>query len=251
MFGRTILRQARLLVAPSVPRGYVAPLAARHLRPASMRLYSTTESAKTEEPTKAEESAKAAEQPEVSKFSEELEKALKELEGKKVEARDYKDKFTRAVADFRNLQDRTEREKKSAKDFAIQKFAKDLVESVDNLDRALKAVPESARSDPANNKDLVDFYNGLKMTEEILLNTLKKHGLEKVDPIGEVFDPNKHEATFQVPMADKEPNTVFHVQQTGFMLNGRTIRVSFVIPARHGRSPANQPRHNRRQRSVL
>ena len=133
------------------------------------------------------------------------------------------------MVDFRNLQDRTEREKKSAKDFAIQKFAKDLVESVDNLDRALNAVPEAARSDSEKNKDLVDFYNGLKMTEEILLNTLKKHGLEKVDPIGEVFDPNKHEATFQVPMPDKEPNTVFDVQQTGFILNGRTIRVSSAI----------------------
>lgn len=63
------------------------------------------------------------------------------------------------------------------------------------------------------------------MTETILLSTLKKHGLEKIDPIGEAFDPNKHEATFQVPVPDKEPNTVFHVQQTGFMLNGRTIRV--------------------------
>lgn len=66
------------------------------------------------------------------------------------------------------------------------------------------------------------------MTEGILLNTLKKHGLEKIDPVGEQFDPNKHEATFQVPMPDKEPNTVFHVQQTGFVLNGRTVRVSLA-----------------------
>jgi molecular chaperone GrpE len=133
----------------------------------------------------------------------------------------------RAVADFRNLQDRTERDMKAVRDFAIQKFAKDLVDSVDNLDRALQVVPEEAKSDPKNNKDLLDFYNGLKITEDILLNTLKKHGLEKMDPLGEVFDPNKHEATFQVPMPDKEPNTVFHVQQTGFILNGRTIRVSY------------------------
>lgn len=74
----------------------------------------------------------------------------------------------------------------------------------------------------------MDLYNGLKMTESILLSTLKKHGLEKIDPIGETFDPNKHEATFQVPVPDKEPNTVFHVQQTGFVLNGRTIRVGFL-----------------------
>lgn len=68
------------------------------------------------------------------------------------------------------------------------------------------------------------------MTESILLGTLKKHGLEKIDPIGQPFDPNRHEATFQAPMPDKEPNTVFLVQQTGFVLNGRTIRVRYLIP---------------------
>ena len=73
----------------------------------------------------------------------------------------------------------------------------------------------------------MNLYNGLKMTEEILLNTLKRHGLEKVDPMGEAFDPNKHEAVFQVPMPDKEPGTVFNVQEIGFALNGRTIRVCF------------------------
>lgn len=117
------------------------------------------------------------------------------------------------------------RDVRAAKDFAIQKFAKDLVDSVDNLDRALAAVPEEARADSARNKELVDLYNGLRMTEDILLSTLKKHGLEKVNPINEKFDPNLHDAIFQAPMADKEAGTVFHVQQTGFTLNGRTIRV--------------------------
>lgn len=162
------------------------------------------------------------------KDNEELANLTKELEAKTKEAKDYKDKYTRTIADFRNFQDRAEREKKSARDFAIQKFAKDLVDSVDNLDRALGAVPEEARADAENNKELIDLYNGLKMTEKILLNTLQKHGLEKFDPLGEVFDPNKHEATFQVPIPDKEPNTVFQVQQTGFILNGRTIRAAKV-----------------------
>ena len=138
------------------------------------------------------------------------------------------DKFTRAVAEFRNLQDRAERDKKSAREFAIQKFAKDLCDSVDNLDRALGAVPEETRADSTRNKELVDLYNGLRMTEEILLGTMKKHGLEKIDPLGETFDPNLHEATFQAPMPDKEPGSVFHVQQTGFTLNGRTIRVCYI-----------------------
>jgi len=164
--------------------------------------------------------------PKDTELAKEVETLKKDLEERAKEAKDYRDRFQRAVADFRNLQDRTEREKKIARDFAIQKFAKDLVESVDNLDRALSAVPAESRTE--ENKDLMNLYNGLKMTEEILLSTLKRHGIEKVDPMGEAFDPNKHEAVFQVPMRDKEPGTVFDVQQIGFALNGRTIRAAKV-----------------------
>ena len=98
---------------------------------------------------------------------------------------------------------------------------------VDRLSAALSAVPEASRSsEKPENKDLVDLYNGLRMTEKILLSTLKKHGLEKLSPLGEKFDPNLHEATFQARVEGKEPGTVFHVQRTGFMLNGRVLRVS-------------------------
>jgi len=85
------------------------------------------------------------------------------------------------------------------------------VDSVDNLDRALTTVPPE------------------KVTaEDILMQTLKKHGLERFDPSenGEKFDPNLHEATFQTPMAGKEDGTAFHTQQKGFLLNGRVLRVS-------------------------
>ncbi|KAF8426026.1 GrpE nucleotide exchange factor, partial [Tirmania nivea] len=160
---------------------------------------------------------------------EEVSKVKVELEAKSKEAGELKDRFLRSVADFRNLQDRTEREIRSAKDFAIQKFAKDLVETVDNMDLALNAVPEASRaSSEPEKKDLVDLYNGLKMTEGILLNTLKKHGLEKVVPLGEKFDPNMHEATFQARVEGKEPGTVFHVMRTGFLLNGRVLRAAQV-----------------------
>lgn len=137
----------------------------------------------------------------------------------------------RSVADFRNLQDRTQREVKSAKDYAIQKFAKDLVDSVDNLDRALAQVPEEKLKDAEKAehlKDLVNLYEGLRMTENILMQTLKKHGLERFDPSGEKFNPNEHEATFMTPMADKEDNVVIHTQQKGFRLNGRVLRAAKV-----------------------
>lgn len=139
------------------------------------------------------------------------------------------DKYLRSVAEFRNLQERTKREVSAAKDFAIQRFARDLVESVDNLDRALQNVPADKLSAPDANKDLVNLADGLKMTDKILLDTLKKHGLERFDPSPalEKFDPNVHEAVFQTPMPDKEDGVCFHTQQKGFLLNGRVLRVSW------------------------
>lgn len=121
----------------------------------------------------------------------------------------------------------------TAKDFAIQKFAKDLVDSVDNLDRALSMVPEEKLKSTTKNEhlqDLVSLYEGLKMTESILMTTLKKHGLERFDPSveGEKFNPNEHEATFMTPMQGKENNTVFLTQQKGFKLNGRVLRAAKV-----------------------
>ena len=138
------------------------------------------------------------------------------------------DKYLRSVADFRNLQERTKREIQSAKDFAIQRFARDLVESVDNLDRALGTVaPEKLQGD---NADLIALHGGIKMTDTILINTLKKHGLERFDPseTGDKFDPNVHEAVFQAPQPDKEDGSCFHTQQKGFKLNGRVLRPAKV-----------------------
>ncbi|KAG8626284.1 hypothetical protein KVT40_005229 [Elsinoe batatas] len=152
----------------------------------------------------------------------------KELEQKTKEVLDVTDKWKRSIADFRNLQEQTRREVTAAKEFAIQRFAKDLIESIDNLDRALDTVPKEKLTD--ENKDLKALHDGLRMTETILMSTLKKHGLERFDPseTGEVFNPNKHEATFMVPQAEKADNTCFHTQQKGFTLNGRVLRAAKV-----------------------
>ncbi|KAI4145037.1 MAG: hypothetical protein LQ341_002483, partial [Variospora aurantia] len=152
------------------------------------------------------------------------------------------DRYLRSVADFRNLQERTKRDIQSARDFAIQKFATDLLESIDNLDRALTTVPASKlapqSSDPDTpadektySKDLANLYDGLKMTETILMVTLKKHGLERFDPSegeGQPFNPNLHEATFQTKVEGKEDGQVFMTQQKGFTLNGRVLRAAKV-----------------------
>ncbi|KAF4551991.1 GrpE-like protein [Elsinoe fawcettii] len=154
--------------------------------------------------------------------------SAKELEQKTKEVVEVTDKWKRSIADFRNLQQQTKREVTAARDFAIQKFAKDLIESIDNLDRALETVPKEKLTD--ENKDLKALHDGLRMTETILMSTLKKHGLERFDPseAGDKFDPNKHEATFMVPQPEKEDNTCFHTQQKGFVLNGRVLRAAKV-----------------------
>jgi len=220
--------------------------AARTIAPqrAAARWYSSEPAKEAEAKTNGDDAAKSNGQ--VS----EVDAIKKQLEEKDAEARDWKvrssiaspfdlhanisslqDKYYRSVADFRNLQERTQREMKAARDFAIQKFAKDLVESVDNFDRALSMVPEEKLNQKEKNEhvqDLVNLYEGLRMTEGIMLETLKKHGLERYDPMGEKFNPNEHDATFMAPMADKEHNHVFHTQQKGFKLNGRILRPAKV-----------------------
>jgi molecular chaperone GrpE len=147
------------------------------------------------------------------------------------------DKYLRSVADFRNLQDRTKRDIDSARQFAIQRFAGDLIESIDNLDRALEAVPqesltpsEDTETELPPKKDLINLHAGLKMTESILMGTLKKHGLERFDPVeeGRKFDPRLDEATFMTKVEGKEDGDVFHTQSKGFTLNGRVLRAAKV-----------------------
>jgi len=147
------------------------------------------------------------------------------LESKTKDALELRDRLLRSVADFRNLQEVTKKDVKKAKDFALQKFAKDLLESVDNFGHALSAFKEE---DVKKSKEISDLYTGVRMTKDVFLSTLKKHGIEKLDPLGEAFDPNKHEATFELPQPDKEPGTVFHVQQLGYTLNERVIRPAKV-----------------------
>ncbi|KAM0330546.1 hypothetical protein ACHAQA_003493 [Verticillium albo-atrum] len=196
----------------------------RAAQPAASRWYSSEPDVKADAAKDGEAAAESA--------NPELDALKKQLETKEKEALDWKDKCLRSVADFRNLQDRTAREMKSARDFAIQKFAKDLIDSIDNLDRALGMVPAEklapAADAPEAAKDLASLHEGLRMTETVLLNTLQKHGLERFSPEGDKFNPNEHEATFMTPQPGKDDNTVFHVQSKGFKLNGRVLRAAKV-----------------------
>jgi molecular chaperone GrpE len=125
----------------------------------------------------------------------------------------------------------------TTKEFAIQKFAKDLLDTVDILNMALTAVPSEfrAKESASNEKSLekvvdqlTNLYTGVSMTESELIKALNRHGVERFDPQGEAFDHNRHQALFQAPMPDKEPGTVFVVQKMGYTLKGRTLRAAAV-----------------------
>ncbi|KAJ2985471.1 hypothetical protein NUW58_g5511 [Xylaria curta] len=219
---RSVAR-SQFSLAPSNP--------VRTISPARIRWYSDQADATTKkngEETTPEAEAKESEDANAPSNAEA--ELKKKLEAKEKEAIDWKDKYLRSVAEFRNLQDRTQREVKAARDFAIQRFAKDLVESVDNLDRALTMGQEKMKVEEGKeaNADLNSFYEGVKMTESNMLQTLSKHGLDRFNPEGEKFNPNEHEATFMTPMPNMEENTVFHVQQKGYKLNGRILRAAKV-----------------------
>lgn len=146
-----------------------------------------------------------------------------------------------------NLQRNAAREKEQARDFAISRFAGDLLETVDVLSMALKSVPKSALSPPPESSDasssssstdalaekspathLRELYEGVEATQRLLLHTLFKHHVKPFDPTGEVFDPNKHEALYQAPIPGKEPGTVLECQKVGYMIKDRVLRAAQV-----------------------
>lgn len=188
------------------------------------KLYYNKEKKDNEEAEATKEAEKAVEE-ELSPIEKDLKDLKSKLEKKEKELVEMKDLYVRSIADFRNLQETTKREIQKAKDFALQKFAKDLIESIDNFGHALSAVKEDSVK---ANDEIKQLYDGVKLTRDVFEKTLQRHGMKKIDPIDEEFDPNKHEATFQAPNPEKEPGTVFFVQQPGYELNGRVLRAAKV-----------------------
>ncbi|KAF9908431.1 Mitochondrial matrix cochaperone [Lobosporangium transversale] len=150
------------------------------------------------------------------------------LAAKDKQIAEIKDRLLRTLADMENLRQRTAKEVSNTKDYAIQKFAKDLLDTADILGMAIKNVPAEELSESSNNVHLKTLHTGVSMTRDELLKAFKRHGIEPYDPINEKFDPNLHQANFQVPMPGKEPGTVFDVQKIGFMIKGRVLRPAQV-----------------------
>ncbi|KAG7541349.1 GrpE nucleotide exchange factor [Arabidopsis thaliana x Arabidopsis arenosa] len=156
------------------------------------------------------------------------------LSEKEEEIKKMKDKVLRTYAEMENVMDRTRRDAENTKKYAVQNFAKSLLDVADNLGRASSVVKESfskldTSEDSAGAAPLLKtLLEGVEMTEKQLAEVFKKFGMEKYDPINEPFDPNRHNAVFQVPDASKPEGTVAHVLKYGYTLYDRVIRPAEV-----------------------
>lgn len=149
-----------------------------------------------------------------------------------VENNALKDQLLRLAADMENLRKRTAREMQDAKTYATTNFARDMLSVSDNLRRALDAIPEDALTD--TNSGLKALADGVEMTERAMLNALERHGVTQLSPEGQKFDPNFHQAMFEVPNTEVPNNTVVQVVQTGYAIGDRVLRPAMVGVSRGG-----------------
>ena len=142
---------------------------------------------------------------------------VEELEQSLAEA---KDQALRAAAEAQNVRRRAEQEAEKARKFALEKFVKELLPVVDSLEKALESMQDDASE---------AHREGVSMTLKMQLDVLSKFGVESIEPQGEPFDPQVHEAMAMVPNPELDPNTAMDVMQKGYLLNGRLVRPAMVV----------------------
>jgi molecular chaperone GrpE len=139
------------------------------------------------------------------------------------EVEKFRDLALRAEAEMQNLQRRTAREVENAHKFGVEKFVQSMLPVVDSLEKAMEAAEQAT----GDNADAIS--EGVRLCHKLMVDTLTKEGVEIIDPVGEPFDPNEHQAMSMVENPDMEPNSVFAVVQKGCKLNGRLVRPAMVM----------------------
>ena len=147
------------------------------------------------------------------------------------ELAEMKDRLLRTLAEMENLRKRTEREVTDARLYGVASFARDVLSVADNIRRALEAVPAEALANAQAMKVLVD---GVELTERELLKALEKNGVRQFAPHGEKFDPNVHQAMFEVPDPSVPAGSIVQVMQPGYMIGERVLRPALVAVAKGG-----------------
>lgn len=168
-----------------------------------------------------DDAAEADEEPTIESLS----AALVAAQGEAEEARDQ---ALRAVAEAENVRRRADRSVENAHKFALERFAADLLPAIDSFDRAATTARELASSDAG----VVATAEGIELSLKVLNDVLGKHGVKVIEPAGEPFDPQFHEAMSMIENPDVEPGSVLHVVEKGYTLNDRLVRAARVIVAK-------------------
>lgn len=145
---------------------------------------------------------------------------------------DLKDRMLRLAADMENLRRRTQREVSDAKSFAVANFARDMLGVSDNLRRAIEAVTDEKRE--SGSEEFKSLLEGVELTEKSMLSTMERHGVKKLAPEGERFDPNFHQAMFEIPNTEVPNNTVLQIVQEGYQIGDRVLRPAMVGVSKGG-----------------
>lgn len=171
------------------------------------------------------ESAQISEEETSGVKAAEQEEPLTELEEAKKEALENYDKYLRISAEFDNYKKRVQKDRTDLINYGNEKLIKELLPIIDSMERALNHV--------SNSEDIDAFVKGLKLIYEQLLVSLKKHGVERIESIGQEFDPNFHEAMMKVESDEIDDNKVVEEFEKGYLLNSRLLRPSKVSIAHH------------------
>jgi molecular chaperone GrpE len=150
----------------------------------------------------------------------------------KQENADLKDRVLRALAEAENIRRRAEREVSEAKLYGAANFAREMLTFADNLRRAIESVPQDVRSDLT--PSLSALLEGVELTEKDFLSRLGRFGVKPIEALGARFDPNQHEALFEIPDETKIAGTVAQVVEQGYLINDRVLRPAKVGVARGG-----------------
>lgn len=178
-----------------------------------------------------EEELKAAAESESAETAEGEQGAeLSETEALQAQVQDFQEQMLRAQAEMQNVRRRAELDVEKAHKFALEKFVKELLPVADSLEKAV----ESTEGQEAAGDLVASIREGVEMTLNLFMNSLKKFNVAQVNPVGEPFDPQLHEAMSMVPAPDAEPNSVIEVLEKGYQLNGRLIRPARVVVSKAG-----------------
>jgi len=184
------------------------------------------EEKKEEEPAAQSEGGEAKEEAKVETAEDKLAKAEEQIKTLEEEKKELKHKYLTALADVENMRQRMNHKAEEDKKFAVRSFAKNMLEVADCLEKALEAMPEEKRKADPN---LQTVYEGVQMIDTVFLKGLQEASIKKFVPQGEKFDPNLHNAMFELPAAEgQEKGMVGHVVKSGYMIYDRVLRPAEV-----------------------